>query len=458
MRFQQDIHWAEGLFLQPHHLQSFQRVQNLSRQTAFSLSMPYPYGLIDYEFDPDALKNNRIVVKRLSAVMPGGTEISMPGNCVIPPLDLSEGLKEHRDDFTVYIALPSWSEYDANLGEDGSDGKHQFTVHETPVRDENSGDNEILIARHRFNIRLTADFMDNGDMELLPILQLHPVYLESGEPLLEINHNYIPPFLLVNGDCPLFSMATELNIQIRNRRNKIMQDLSASGYSTEHLSGSCLHSILQLRTLNSYEGKLTSLLNTGRLTPFGLYLELKSLLGELSALQPLRDFATPGEYQHLNYAPQFMELLMHIRALIMAEGVSSYLKLEFARNGENLGKMVELSEKHLVFADEYYLSVSCDGNPRKVVAAVESGDNFKLVNPSSSGSRIRGIKLVEMRYPPRFLPALPDTIWFKLDRKESPHVWEAVCKERAILLDWAEDIFPKLEVALYITTLTQGEK
>ncbi len=109
-------------------------------------------------------------------------------------------------------------------------------------------------------------------------------------------------------------------------------------------------------------------------------------------------------------------------------------------------------------ADDYYLAVQCDAEPRRIVSAVESGDNFKLVNPSAANSRIRGVKLTEERYPPRFLPALPNTIWFKLDRKESPRVWAEICNERGILLDWVKDLFPKLEAALYITVLTQGKK
>lgn len=459
MRFEEDIHWAEGLFLQPHHLQKFQRIMKQRLHTERSFYLSHTCGLIDFEIDYDALINYRVVVKHVSAVMPSGEEISMPGNSVVMPLDLSGELDRHREAFTVYLALPLWSEYDANLSEDGAAfSKRQFAIHETQLRDENSGDNEISMACHRFNARLTTDFLDNSDLELLPILRLRPLYKEAAEATLEVDRDFIPPYLVLSADCPLSSMAIELNIQLRNRRNKILHDLTAGGYTAESLSGSGLHSVLQLRTLNCYEGRLTSLLNAGGLTPFGLYLELKSLLGELSALQPLRDLRDVGEYNHLDCAPQFRELFIHIRALIMAEGVSSYVRLEFLNSGEAEKRILSLKDEHLVMADDYYLAVQCDAEPRRIVSAVESGDNFKLVNPSAANSRIRGVKLTEERYPPRFLPALPNTIWFKLDRKESPRVWAEICNERGILLDWVKDLFPKLEAALYITVLTQGKK
>ncbi len=459
MRFEEDIHWADGLFLQPHHLQRFQRSMKLRLHAERSFYLPHTCGLIDFEIDSDALANYRVVVKHVSAVMPSGEEISMPGNSVIPPLDLSVELETHREEFTVYLALPLWSEHDANLSEDGdSRSKRQFSIHETQLRDENSGDNEISMARHRLNARLTTDFQDNSDLELLPVLRLRPLYREAAEATLELERDFIPPYLVISADCPLLSMAVELNIQLRNRRNKILHDLTESGYTPENLSGTGLHSILQLRTLNCYGDRLASLLSSGRLTPFGLYLELKSLLGELAALQPLRDFGDVEEYNHLDCGSQFRELLMHIRSLIMAEGVSSYIRLDFTESVGRPGRMLGLKDEHLVIADEYYLALRCDGDPRRVVGAVESGDNFKLVNPSAASSRVRGVKLTEMRYPPRFLPALSNTIWFKLDRKESPRIWAEICNERGLLLDWAEELFPKLEAALYITVLTQGKK
>ena len=88
MRFDEILHWTDGLFLQPHHLQYLQRaIFKYERKNRLTY-MPYPYGLIDFELDTDALSSLRVIVKRFSAVMPDGTEISMPGNVVLAPLDL----------------------------------------------------------------------------------------------------------------------------------------------------------------------------------------------------------------------------------------------------------------------------------------------------------------------------------------------------------------------------------
>lgn len=459
MRFESDIHWSEGLFLQPHHFQQLQRSVNLRIRNSRAFSLPYACGLIDLEIDSDALKNSRVVLKRFSAVMPNGKELSMPGNTVIRPLDISEELNSHNPDFMVYIALPVWSEFDANLAEDDERNKKQFTIVESSVRDENSGDNEIPFVRRRFNARLTTSLQDNSDMELLPLMRLIPRYQDGSETMIEIDRSYIPPFMLLSNDCPLLSMAVELNIQLRNRRDKIMHDLAGGSFSSENLSGANLYKVLQLQTINGYESRLSSLLSCGRLTPFDLYLELKSLLGELAALQPMRDISTTGEYNHFDCYGQFYDLMTHIRSLILAEGLSSYIKIDFEPLEGVHGSALQLKDEHLLAADDYYLALQCSGDIRRIIEAVENGDNFKLVNPASARLRVRGMKLNEMRYPPRFLPALPDTLYFKLDRAESRRIWSEICNERAMILDWADEIFPELKAFLFITvTSREGGK
>lgn len=454
MRFESDIHWSEGLFLQPHHFQQLQRSVHQHIRNERNLMLPYSCGLIDFEIDTDALNNSRVVLKHFSAVMPNGEELSMPGNTKISPLDVSQELHSHAQEIMVYLALPNWSELEANLTESVLD-KRQFMCVETMVCDENSGDNEISLVRRRYNARLTTGERNNSDLELLPILRLRPQYRDDAEAILQVDTDYIAPYLQINNNCPLFAMISELNIQLRNRRDKILHDLSMGNYSTESLSGGNLYAVLQLQVLNSSERRLSSLLTTNRMTPFGLYLELQTLLGELSALQPMRESGNVGAYNHFDYAPQFMELMTNIRSLIMTEGLSTYMRIDFATSLDNHRRVLKLKDEHLVCADDYYLAVHCDANPRLVVEAVETGDNFKLVNPSAGTMRIRGIKLTEMRYPPRFLPALPDTVWFKLNRTESSRIWTEVCNERGMVLDWAEELFPNLEVSLFITVTSK---
>ncbi len=57
MRFDEQLHWSEGLFLQPHHLQRMQRLlEDLPRKIR-EVTFPYAYGWCDLHVDLDANKS-----------------------------------------------------------------------------------------------------------------------------------------------------------------------------------------------------------------------------------------------------------------------------------------------------------------------------------------------------------------------------------------------------------------
>jgi predicted component of type VI protein secretion system len=118
MRFDQFLHWNSGQFLQPHHFQYFQRVGAQYNRLNRHFSLPYADGLIDFELDAEALNGARVVVKHFSAIMNDGLELSEPGNCILKPLDLAEALKSYPAELVISIAVPYWSELEANLTDD----------------------------------------------------------------------------------------------------------------------------------------------------------------------------------------------------------------------------------------------------------------------------------------------------------------------------------------------------
>ena len=64
------VHWHEGLFLQPHHLQASQRTLIEQAIAERKLTFPYPYGMIDSKVSSDAMENLMVRFDRLRVVMP----------------------------------------------------------------------------------------------------------------------------------------------------------------------------------------------------------------------------------------------------------------------------------------------------------------------------------------------------------------------------------------------------
>ena len=107
------VHWHEGLFLLPHHLQRIQR--SILETSSFErrLKWAYPYGLIDARLSNDDLENMRLRFDRLHAIMPSGQEILFPQEAELPAMDIKQAF-ESRGRFVVYLGLPLWFDARAN--------------------------------------------------------------------------------------------------------------------------------------------------------------------------------------------------------------------------------------------------------------------------------------------------------------------------------------------------------
>jgi type VI secretion system ImpJ/VasE family protein len=452
MQYDELLHWSDGQFLQPHHFQYLQRLSSEYERQDRSLSLLHPYGLIDLEIDREALSGSRFVVKRFSAILASGQEISMPGNCVLSPLDLTEALARNPNELVVYVALPLWTEFDANLLEDSNTlEKRRYLAQRKRVRDENSGDNEITIVTRRLNARLVTNLDDTKDMELLPVAKLSVLSHDRSENALAVNEKYIPPFLRIAADNPLASALTGLLVDIRRCRDRALDTLSRGRTLNSGGRQADEDTAKRFRALNLYETRISALMETGRISPFALYLELISFLAELMAIDPYNSINEIQRYNHEDYGPQFDVVLKDIRSFILAGGSADYRKFDFFPVEDGRYLFARITTEDLTGMEEAYLAVKTGAEMNVVISELEIGDTFKVTNPESKLMRVRGVKLSAERFPPRYLPLLKDTLWFHLDLQESARVWREIREENGIIIDYAPNLFSSLEVSLYVT-------
>jgi type VI secretion system ImpJ/VasE family protein len=416
------------------------------------LASPYPWGLVDIEVDDDSLAAGRVVVKQFSAVLADGTALSMPGNCLLSPLELTETLKTNPNEITIYLALPHWSEFEANLvEEEGSVERRRFVPNKKQLRDENTGDNEIILMTRRLNARLTANPDDEKDARLMPVLKLNVLSHDKAERALEVNDKYFPPYILLSSRSTLYGILQGLLADIRRCRDKAVDILTSANFKNENFAGYNAYTVLRLKTLNVYEQRFSSLMSAGNVSPFDMYMELSTLLSELMAYDPINSIRGIRRYNHDDSAPAFQEIIKDIRSFILKEGSVDFLKLDFKPidDGRYLHTPIKMDE--ILRTENAYLALKCSGQKDAVIKAIEEGDTFKLINPKSKQLRIRGIKLTEEPYPPRFLPVIANTLWFKLDLTESTRVWREIADEGGMTVDFVSGVFPNLELSLYLT-------
>ena len=447
MRFDGQVHWSEGLFIQPQHLQQMQINMNSLIRAQRKFSVPFDYGFYDLELDPEALTTRRVVIKRFSAVMPDGTEISMPGNCNVETLELSLE-NSGQTEVDVYLTVPTLSTTESNLKSE-SKTNARYTLKENLVVDENTGENEIPLISRDINAFLLTDVRNANDCTYIQLCRLRWVSINAGQPSLQLVNDYMPPFVSLSQDCPLLKLSSELIFQLKSAKNSIIEQFETDIFDPNSLSGSKVLQLMILRIASLYAVRLDSELVPGRITTFTLYLELISLLSELEAVNPSSSYEPVPHYDHDNLKPVIETLLKRIRGILLRGGVSSALAFEFYEKNSVL-QLEDLDDR--VFSTKnLFLAVQFTGNLRERVDDIEIGDNFRLIDRKSLSDRIRGVKLLEIRNPPQYLPNIAHTLWFRLDCDNSERIWKYINEEKNMVIDCAGDLFPNLTATLYVS-------
>ncbi len=452
-----EIHWHEGLFLQPHHLQTMQR--NLANNLANGrkLSSSYPYGLVASSVSQDALENMIVQVEQLRVIMPSGVDLQVPGTADLPSLDIREAFESTSGSFTVYVGVPLWYAKRANAVEadDDSQGlvKRIFNVSEIERPDENTGENPQPIPVRRINARLLLETDDFSDMEVLPLLKIsHATGEEIGLP--RRDREFIPPCMLLRGSTVLRDIVRDLANQVEASRSELNLQIGRGGFRVDNMRGIQFEQMFRLRTLNRYAAQLPQLVEAPGVTPFEIYLELRGLLGELSALYPDRNTFDAAKYDHDSPALAFHDVCNKIRSLLRGAVAPSYIMVPFEK-GQDAHRAV-LTDEQLTVPSEYYLGIQTAQDARAITGLVEDPDKFKMMASSLAERAIWGIKLALEHVPPLELPAEPGLIYFRLLRGESAKMWGRISDEKAISALWPGIQTSDFRLALYMTVPDAG--
>lgn len=429
------VHWEEGLFLQPHHLQVMQRLALERSAVERRLLHPYPWGVVEAVLSPDELRNNLIRVERLQAIMPSGQFVDVPTLAELPPLDISHAFSGRAAGITVSLGVPLWyasrgNTIDESL-EDDWRARKLYRVADIQANDENTGDNPLPLRVRRINARLLLEGEDTTDFEVLPLLRvIRGAGEEAGVP--REDPGFAPPCLVLQGSPRLAALARDLANAIDAGRRELAVQMTRGGFSVEMMRGVQLEQLLRLRALGRASARLPALLRAGGIPPLGIYLELRTLLAELAALQPAATFSVP-DYDHEQPYPCFVELAARIRTMIRVVA-ASFIKVDFRHDGAMF--IAELTEEHFTRPTDYYLAIRTKADPVALARLVEDADRFKLMPRSLTGRAVYGVKLVEERHAPLQLPAESDLHYFRLIPADNARVWERIRQERILTAQW----------------------
>ena len=444
------VHWHEGLFLLPHHLQRLQRSLGEDHWAERRLSWAHSYGLVEARLSNDDLENMRIRFDHLHAIMPSGEEVRFPRDAELPAVDIKQAF-ESRGRFVVYLGLPLWFDARANCVSPGQTvdarAKILYRVVETEVADENTGENAKAMLQRRLNARLLLEDDDRSDLEVIPLLRVTRAAGE-GVGLPQQDPEFVGPCLVLNGSATLRELVRDLSSQVLASRQELVVQVTRGGFSIDTMRGIQFEQIMRLRTLNRYGARLEALIETSNVAPFEVYVLLRELMGELAALHPDRDLFETAPYNHDNPYPVFSELAAKIRQLLRGSVAPSFLKAPFTDINGLLSAM--LTEEHLQRPTDYFLGIRTKEDPRTLARLVEDADRFKLMPQSLASRAIRGVVLKEERFPPLELPAQSGLYFFRLLRGESSRSWQQIQVEKVAVVRWTGNESADYDITLYM--------
>jgi type VI secretion system ImpJ/VasE family protein len=453
------VHWHEGLFLQPHHLQTMQRHGFEQTVTERRLAWAYPYGLVESRVSADALENMLVQFDRLRLVMPSGAIIDVPEHADLPPLDIKGAYQSTSASFMVYIAIPVWYASRGNTQENSSPAASHATTQSNRLfrvaaierPDENTGENPQPVLVRRLAARLLLDGDDRSDLEVVPLLRIaHSAGQDASVP--RQDPNYIPACMVLRGSTALWELCRDIANHVEARRGQLLARIAREKLITDQLRGAQFVQLLKLRTLNHFSARLAHLVKAPSATPFQVYLEMRSMLGELAALRPDQDHSVVAEYDHDNPTVPFAELASKIRMLLPREGKLNVLQVPFNRADRLL--VADLNDQHLKLPNDYFLAVKTKQEHAPLAQLVQDPDRFKLMSRSLARANIWGIKLIDTQDPPLQLPKPQGLHYFRMLLAETPssvRMWEHVQREKSLVAKWPDMDGSDYELSLYMT-------
>jgi type VI secretion system ImpJ/VasE family protein len=453
------VHWHEGLFLQAHHLQRNQKAITDCISDERRLSWAYPYGVIEARLNRDDLEAMRIRFDRLRAIMPSGMEVNYPGEAELPSIDIKQSFAAGGGALNIFLGVPLWFDSRANAVEMGRETdsrvKVLYRLNEVECADENSGENRKPVMMRRVNARLMLEDEDRSDLEVIPLLRVvQATGQKAGLP--RQDSEYSGPCIVLSGSPVLVELVRDLASQVEAARKELVVQLTRGGFSLDNMRGVQFEQIMRLRTLNRFSARLPSLAEAPNVAPFFMYLELRELLGELTALHPDRDVFDVPAYDHDDPYLVFGELSSKIRSLLRGSVAPMYMEVPFKSDGGIQTAVFE--EKHFVMPNDYFLGIETKEDPRGLARLLEDPDKFKLMPKSMSSRAIRGVLLKEERFLPLELPAKAGLNYFRLLRTDSARAWEQIQHEKAAVIRWPDEGSSDFKIKLYMTLPATPER
>ena len=432
------VHWKEGLFLRPHHLQQNDRYHEHLLESRVRAVTPYPWGFSALEIDRDLAQQGKFGLRRAAGILPDGTPFDLPMDSPLPDaIDIPDNASKQLIWLCMPMATPNSREVAEPEAESAS--RHVGTV-ETFI-DSTAAlriEEEIEIAGPRLSLELRKTpkpgFVSVGIARVLEIRDKAVV----------LDDAYVPPVLLCSSHPVVDGWMDRVIGWMDNKVGELAR------YAADPSAGGGLQSVdyFVLQLLNHHTPVLKHLRRSRYVHPERLYEELLRIVGELATFSsPERRALEYAPYDHDNLEETFGPILRDIQAFLSVSFGRRAIRLEIIERSTN-AFVSTIKDRSLFRSANLILEVSA----RRPLTEIQSQfPNLFKVGPNTKMNEIvhahlPGVGLVHLPTPPPQIRAMADHVYFLFDRNSA--LWSEFSTASAIGMHFSGD-WPELNLELW---------
>jgi type VI secretion system protein ImpJ len=458
MTFWTEIHWYEGMFLRPHHLQAAQRHLETLVRSSLNVAARFAWGSVELQVAKEPLENCTLRVDRCELRLKDGTWVRIPENTEVAPLNFEAALAAGQGTTDVFLGVPQMQDVRANAvpleAPERVSGAPRYEPHPLTRRDENTGENPQTLYVRRMRGKLFTAGEDMTGYEVVRLGRVKRTDRPGAVP--ELDELGAGPLLAVQADAGLSGLVRSLADQVeakdevlaRDAREHRMLFTDGVAANTEHL--------LKLSALNAARAELRALLQSPLLHPYDVFVALCRLVGSLSIYH---DELVPGplpDYDHDRPAESLDRVRRRLIVLLDALRPLQYVERVFARKKDERGREgleVELDRAWIDENLEMYVGLTCgERDADELFRHIRGTFDLKLASPKRSpriaGTAVSGLRIQIKSVPAGTLPRRQDLHYFRVDKTIGPDrtdYWQECEQERGIRMSLREGQMAALE-------------
>jgi type VI secretion system protein ImpJ len=432
-----EVHWYEGMLLQPHHFQTQRRRLSMVDREKMMHLVSCWWGIADLQINPTALAGFRIKVDAAVLRLKDGTWLNIPNNAYAEERSFTETTGQLDESvpvwFSVKRAEPNRPQVHA-LNETNRGIPRPFVLKENTIVDENSGENGQVIQSRLWNVQITFGPAPGDQFEAIKVGEL--VWSSAKQPM--FNVSYIPPLLNIGASSYLRDRVKNIVVKIRNQATFLQGELVSKRISLTADPLRVLANLTRLQIMASYSLVLQQLLNMNQTPAFSLYLELVRLFGELIVLYPDTPLDVPA-YDHDNLSYVMETVIKLVERMVEGGVVVDYIHRRFEVDGER--RFCRIDKEWLdpepnvrVIA---YLCINTDMSESSVDSML-SDYRVKIGPPSRIDemliARTRGLNCQRLRRIPSGLPDRSGLHYFQVDLSRQSEFWQDLYRDLLLVI------------------------